>query len=65
MRVRMIRFGGIWHEPLMTGQVYDVPEELANAMFADGRAVPDVPIEVAVERPKPNTAKRTGKAERR
>lgn len=65
MRVRMIRFGGIWREPLRVGQIVDAPDELAKAMIADGRAVPvatERTIEVAVAKPPRNAAKRTGKA---
>ena len=64
----MIRFGGVWREPLLAGQVYEVPEDLAAAMVADGRAVlfaSEYTVEAAVDGPPENAAKRIGRAKRR
>jgi hypothetical protein len=41
MRVQMVRFGGIdgRNQRLLPGNVYDVAQELAEALLADGRAI--------------------------
>lgn len=57
MRVLMLRFGGLAKaEKLLAGKEYDVPQELAEAMVADGRA-----ILVNVKQAPENAARRTGR----
>jgi hypothetical protein len=67
MKVKMLKFGGIARNRyLFPGQTYDVDEELATDMIADGRAtVPEAPRNVRLESTDApmheNTAQRTGK----
>lgn len=62
MKVKMVRFGGIdKRHTYRAGEVYDVPDELAQEMLADGRAIPvrdKRTVETVVAKPQETTRKR-------